>query len=204
MPGEDINPATDVAGSPGKRVNEIISMSSTATVPETPGIPAPSTTTPPPAGTPSLAAASVADGFLAERRTLALFVISVVGLFLELLLIRWISTEIRIFAYLQNTVLVVCFLGLGMGCWDSKRPFALRDVLLPLTGLVVLLSVPYTRSALGMVTELLAGFGDLVIWAGRTKSGWEVLGRSAIGLLLTLLIMALIWDTFVPFGRLLG
>ena len=55
-----------------------------------------------------------------------------VGLFLELLLIRWISTEIRIFAYLQNTVLVVCFLGLGMGCWDCRQAFALRDMLVPL------------------------------------------------------------------------
>ena len=78
-------------------------------------------TTPPPAATLALAPASAADRFLTDRRTLALFLISVVGLFLELLLIRWITTEIRIFAYLQNTVLVVCFLGLGMGCWDTKR-----------------------------------------------------------------------------------
>jgi hypothetical protein len=48
--------------------------------------------------------------------TLALLLISAAGLFLELLLIRWIGTEVRIFAYLQNTVLVVCFLGLGMAC----------------------------------------------------------------------------------------
>jgi hypothetical protein len=59
--------------------------------------------------------------------TAAVFLISVLGLFLELLLIRWISTEIRVFAYLQNCVLVVCFLGLGMGAWDARRrPFALR------------------------------------------------------------------------------
>ena len=74
--------------------------------------------------------------------TLTLFLISVVGLFLELMLIRWVSTEIRIFAYLQNTVLVVCFLGLGMGCWDCRKPFALRHVLLPLLILVGLLAVP--------------------------------------------------------------
>src|SRR4051794_31304094 len=79
---------------------------------------------------------------------LSLFLISVLGLFLELLLIRWVSTEIRIFAYLQNTILVVCFLGLGMGCWDSKRrPFILRDVL-PLAILVGLLAIPTTRIAL--------------------------------------------------------
>ena len=72
---------------------------------------------------------------------LALFAISVIGLFLELLLIRWVSTEIRIFAYLQNTVLVVCFLGLGMGCWDCKKPFALWHILVPLTVLVGLLAI---------------------------------------------------------------
>jgi spermidine synthase len=91
-----------------------------------------------------------------------------------------------------------------MGCWDTRRAFALRDVLLPLAGLVVLLSVPYTRNWLGLVTELLAGFGDMVIWGEVAKSGWEMIGRSALGLVLALLLMVLIWDTFVPFGRLLG
>src|SRR5438094_8396788 len=85
--------------------------------------------------------------------TTALFLISVLGLFLELLLIRWVSTEIRIFAYLQNAVLVVCILGLGMGCWDCRKPFALRDILIPLSLLVVLLSLPPTRVGLGKVSE---------------------------------------------------
>src|SRR5689334_6048318 len=98
------------------------------------------TTTPPPAASIALTPASAGDRFLSDRRTQALFLISVIGLFLELLLIRWITTEIRIFAYLQNTVLVVCFLGLGMGCWDTKRQFALRDILMPLTVLVALLA----------------------------------------------------------------
>jgi len=34
--------------------------------------------------------------------TLSIFLISVVGLFLELLLIRWVGTEVRLFAYLQT------------------------------------------------------------------------------------------------------
>src|SRR5947199_9086529 len=98
------------------------------------------------------------------RATAALFLVSVLGLFLELLLIRWVSTEIRIFAYLQNCVLVVCFLGLGMGCWNCRKPFALRDLLLPLLGLVVLLSVPITRAGLGRITGMFNGFSDLLIW----------------------------------------
>ncbi len=51
------------------------------------------------------------DGELAiPNQTLGLFLISILGLFLELLFIRWIGTEIRVFAYLQNTILVACFL----------------------------------------------------------------------------------------------
>src|SRR5262245_43901838 len=94
----------------------------------------------------------------------SLFAISVVGLFLELLLIRWISTEIRIFAYLQNTVLVVCFLGLGMGCWNYHRGFALRDLLVPLAAIVALLAFPLTRALLGSISGMLGKFSDLVIW----------------------------------------
>ena len=36
-------------------------------------------------------------------------------LFCELSLTRWISSEIRIFAYFKNFVLVACFLGFGIG-----------------------------------------------------------------------------------------
>src|SRR5271154_130869 len=81
------------------------------------------------------------------NRTLALFLVSILGLFLEMLLIRWISTEIRIFAYLQNTVLVVCFLGLGMGCFTSREPIRFRRLLLPLAALTTILAVPMLSSA---------------------------------------------------------
>jgi hypothetical protein len=39
-----------------------------------------------------------------------LALISLFGLFLELLMIRWISSEIGIFAYFKNFVLVACYL----------------------------------------------------------------------------------------------
>jgi hypothetical protein len=134
----------------------------------------------------------------------SLFPISVVGLFLELLLIRWISTEIRIFAYLQNTVLVVCFLGLGMGCWDSRKSFALRDILLPLGILVALLAIPPSRVALGEITTMLGGFQDFLIWIPSESAGWVRYGRPVFGLFLTTVLMILLWEIFVPVGRLLG
>src|SRR3990167_3182433 len=96
-------------------------------------------------------------------RTWAIFLISVLGLFLEMLLIRWIGTEIRIFAYLQNTVLVVCFLGLGLGCFTSRKPIIMRNMLLPLAILTLLLAIPMTRDGLGKTSELLSVLDDLLI-----------------------------------------
>jgi spermidine synthase len=142
---------------------------------------------------------------LTANPTLALFLVSALGLFLELLLIRWIGTEIRVFALLQNTVLVVCFLGLGMGCWDARgKPFALRDVLIPLSVVVALLSVPTTRHVLGEVTTAFSGFGDLMVWKSDDDDALELYKATAFGLALTFLLMVLMWEMFVPFGRLLG
>jgi hypothetical protein len=58
------------------------------------------------------------------NKTLAIFLISILGLFVELILIRWIGTEVRIFAYLQDTVLVACFLGFGLRllCLQTADP----------------------------------------------------------------------------------
>src|SRR5262245_47426132 len=102
-------------------------------------------------------------------QALDIFLISVLGLFLELMLIRWIGTEVRIFAYLQNTVLIVCFLGLGMGCFTSQKPVSVRGILLPLLAITVLLALPPTRAILANITNLLSVLDDLLIWE-RTKN----------------------------------
>src|SRR5689334_12969140 len=75
-------------------------------------------------------------------QTWGIFLISILGLFLETLFIRWIGTEIRIFAYLQNTILVVCFLGLGLGMFTSSRPIEIKQSLIPMTVLLLLMAIP--------------------------------------------------------------
>jgi spermidine synthase len=146
------------------------------------------------------------DGYsVPANQTWAIFLISVLGLFLEMLLIRWISTEIRIFAYLQNTVLVVCFLGIGLGCFTSKNPINMREMLVPLFFLVLLLAIPVTRNFLGNISEMLSFLGDFVIWNNAiTDSFWETLAYVTLGLVVTFLLMTLILEIFIPIGRLLG
>jgi spermidine synthase len=139
------------------------------------------------------------------NKTLGILLISILGLFLETLFIRWIGTEIRIFAYLQNTILVVCFLGLGIGMFTSSKPIEIKQSLLPLTVFLMLMAIPITRLALGSTSEMLSTLGDLVIWSGEVASdiNQKVLLVMA-GLALTYGVLILIADIFVPLGRILG
>lgn len=141
------------------------------------------------------------------NNTWGIFLVSVLGLFLELLLIRWIGTEVRIFAYLQNTILVVCFLGLGMGCFSCRKPVYLRRMLLPLLGLATLLAVPWTYQALSQISNDFSSMGLLFIWEypdNEPDGRWMVAWRLLRGVSLTLLLMVLVWEIFLPLGRLLG
>jgi spermidine synthase len=71
-----------------------------------------------------------------SKKVFELLLISVISLFFELLVIRWLSSEIRIFAYFKNMPLMASLFGLGLGLALAKSK---RDLawLFP-AGLVVL------------------------------------------------------------------
>ncbi len=59
---------------------------------------------------------------MADRKvSFDLFLISFLALFVELAIIRWLSTEVRIFAYFKNLPLMAAFLGFGVGCFLHER-----------------------------------------------------------------------------------
>src|SRR5512146_2215102 len=95
-----------------------------------------------------------ASFFKPGNRIWGIFWVSVFGLFLEMLLIRWIGTEVRIFAYLQNTILIACFLGLGLGCFTCRKPIKLQQGLLPLVVLLLLMAIPASRATLAYTSDL--------------------------------------------------
>src|SRR6201993_3123731 len=72
----------------------------------------------------------------------ALIVFSIVGMFFEMMMIRWVSSEIRIFAYFKNFVLVACFFGFGLGCYFSKRRINAIAFFVPLLILALLIKLP--------------------------------------------------------------
>jgi spermine/spermidine synthase len=57
---------------------------------------------------------------------IGLFFASFIALFLELLLIRWVPSIVRVVAYYGNLMLLSSFLGLGCGLLVSHRRLALR------------------------------------------------------------------------------
>ncbi|MBT9585772.1 class I SAM-dependent methyltransferase [bacterium] len=125
-------------------------------------------------------------------------------LFVELLLIRWISTEMSIFAYLQNSVLIACFLGLGMGLIESRPQDRLTRLLPPLACLTTILFIPQIRTFAREASSVLGSFHDFTIWNSREAERWEVVGA----LLMTMLVLGCCWAIMVQFGaelsRLLG
>ena len=149
--------------------------------------------------------ATQSDCSTCTNRNLAIFLVSVWGLFLEMLLIRWIGTEVRIFAYLQNTVLVVCFLGLGLGCLTSRKPVTIRNTLIPLLVLMLLMAIPSTKKVLSSISEMLSVLGDVTVWAGSfSANSMQTMLYACLGLALTYFIMVMVIEMFIPIGRLLG
>jgi hypothetical protein len=55
------------------------------------------------------------------RRYAPLALISFLSLYLELVVIRWLASEVRIFAYFKNFPLMAAFLGAGAGCLLAQR-----------------------------------------------------------------------------------
>jgi len=55
------------------------------------------------------------------RSYLPLALVSFLSVYLELIVIRWLASEVRIFAYFKNFPLLAAFLGFGIGCLIAKR-----------------------------------------------------------------------------------
>ena len=111
-------------------------------------------------------------------------------------------TEIRIFAYFRNLVLISCFLGLGIG-FSLKR---FSSGILTAIVLVALLAVAIHPEAqfhgvsLRKVPEYLV-FSDFQMW--YTSGGASAL-KFVAGFAMISGVMILLAGVFVPFGQILG
>jgi hypothetical protein len=133
-----------------------------------------------------------------------LVLISALSLFMEMLMIRWVSSEIGVFAYLKNFVLVACFLGFGLGCYLCRRRVQLSAMILPLLLLIVILKspLPLMRLSLMRLPRLLGAGVEVHVWGvPAIPTSWSGMG---IAILFIAPLFALIALGFVPFGQFVG
>ena len=138
---------------------------------------------------------------------LNLVLVSVLSLFLELLMIRWISSEIRIFAYFKNFVLIACFLGFGLGCYLSRRRINLFSMLVPLGILSLFVNSPiaFIRSQMAGLPAMLGASSQVQVWGvPYMTSDAASLASLASALLICALLFVLIGFIFIPIGQMVG
>jgi SAM-dependent methyltransferase len=129
---------------------------------------------------------------------------SLLSLFLEMLMIRWVSAEIPVFAYFKNVVLISSFLGFGLGYSFCRRSINLLAFAFPLFLVVSLIKLPWPalRFVVEQIPYLIAQTSDFDLFgAAITPAG--VFGTLA-AVVFIVLLFALVALIFVPLGQMVG
>src|SRR5436309_3076606 len=128
---------------------------------------------------------------------------SLLALFFELLMIRWISSEIRVFAYFKNFVLIACFLGFGLGCYMSRRRINLLTLVVPLLTLVLTVKLPWQslRVLIGSIPTFVGASSEVHVWGVPAEFSFPLLA-AAIAIIVP--TFSLICFSFIPLGQVVG
>ena len=129
----------------------------------------------------------------------ALFLASALTLFAELALIRWVATEIRVFAYVKNLALLLCFLGFGLGCALARETPRWKTAVKALLGLILIVRFPvYGARVMEDLSQLLGAARDVQIWRASAEREW---GLFLLASVITVVLLLLITYIFVPLGQ---
>jgi SAM-dependent methyltransferase len=129
----------------------------------------------------------------------ALFLASALTLFTELAVIRWVATEIRVFAYVKNLALLLCFLGFGLGCALAREAPRWTTAARSLLGLILVVRLPWRgETIMENLSRFLGAAQDIEVWATGTKRHW---GYFLIATVIVTLLLILITYIFIPLGQ---
>ncbi|CAN5365940.1 hypothetical protein BH10CYA1_BH10CYA1_19580 [soil metagenome] len=138
-----------------------------------------------------------------KKDAVMLFLASILSLYVELLLIRYVAIEIHIFAYFKNLVLMSCFLGLGLGfAWTNHKTDWFKWSGIFFFGLSVILSVALALgwNALTFVNP----FQFMLFGIGKVGEHAPSLFESFKCLAIMLGVFASSMFTFVGMGQYIG
>lgn len=127
------------------------------------------------------------------------FLLSVASLFIELLIIRWVSADIRAFSVFKTFPLVACFIGLGVGY------AAADDRLFRMTpwAMLVWVGIMKMSEAIGASYMPFPSLG-IFYWHDLTLGGTQLWTRLAIGAVTLLFVLLGPFALMVCIGTRLG
>jgi Spermine/spermidine synthase domain len=136
-------------------------------------------------------------GALLGRPDVQLFLTSLLGLYAELLFIRWMPAHVRFLSYFTNFILLASFLGLGVGILSVRRRLPLGPKVFPLLIFVAAVFIAVNRF------ELKIGSAG-VLYYGAGEAGTAP-PENALVLPAAFLLVSLVFVCIGrPLGRLLG
>ena len=133
----------------------------------------------------------------ARRQYFELFLASLIGLYFELLIVRWLAAEVRIFSYFKNFTMMAAFMGLGVGFAFARRTRDYRDWFVPLLFVPVVLIVSQQTG----LRPIIVPEGTEYIWRA---SDLPVVASVIVFALILLLFFILTMLLFVVLGQLTG
>jgi hypothetical protein len=122
-------------------------------------------------------------------------------------MIRWISSEIGIFAYFKNFVLVACYLGFGLGCYLSRRPINLMALCVPLVALGLLCEFPSDglRQVVSWQTTVIGAISQVEYWGVPSLPlSPQYVAAALWASFFVVCIFGVIALLFIPVGQLVG
>lgn len=131
-----------------------------------------------------------------SRQLWHVVILSAIGLFCELLLIRWLDAEIRALAYVKNLALIGSFLGLGIGFAIAGRKRSTFPVVVLLLALVFAVGLGFAGQ------ETLAGPAGPEANLGIGPTGDT--GQLIVFYLLIASVFGLVVLAMVPLGQIAG
>lgn len=142
-----------------------------------------------------------------ERILWPLFLVSFAALYMEVLLIRWIGTEVRVFAYFQNLALIGCFLGFGLGCYRAGRKKGQLFDAAAITFLVMVVELPLPQWKLAMeiVSSALSYSYDAQLWSAIVQSPQKSPLFPFVGsVVFVSVLLFLLVSIMIPLGQWVG
>ncbi len=136
-----------------------------------------------------------------------LLLVSSAALYLEIVLIRWIGTEVKIFAFVQNLSLIACFLGFGVGCFNARKRGSLILSLAATSIIVIAASLRVGRwhEFMLSVSAVLSYTSDGALWSSATQVSLGTFAEAyASSLLIVAMFLLLICVSMIPLGWWVG